>query len=38
MLKPFLQCMLDYTTFLQLIEQLALEHVCHGQLTFINKR
>ena len=31
-LKPLLQCMLHCTHFLHWIEQLVLEHGCHGQL------
>ena len=36
-LNKFLQCMLHCTHFLHLIEQLVLEHVCHGQLFHLDK-
>ena len=36
-LKPFLQCMLHCTHFMNLIEQLVLEHGCHDQLAHLYK-
>ena len=37
MLKAFLQYMMHCTHFLHLIDQLVLEHVCHGQFSHLDK-
>ena len=37
-LNPFLQCMLNCTRFMHLIEKLVLEHICHGKFSHLDKK
>ena len=37
LLNPFMSCMLYCINFTHFIEQLILEHVCHGQFSNIDK-
>ena len=36
-LNQYLRCMLHCNHFLQFIEQLVLEHVCHGKLAYLDR-